>query len=161
MYDTEARRLVDSILGYFALMERAASLRNNRLAVQHFQECWLVVCERFYGSALTPLYRAATPCAPLPVLTFSLRQRWFKDKYSRPLRRVVGRIARHDSSGLGAGARDIEYDVLECGHQVVSHAAEFGERPARHRRCGECPRKGSHVGGNSLTPGARVLKAAA
>jgi|SRR5215471_276388 len=140
---TAGRARVESVLGYFVLMERAASLHNDRDSMHHYQQCWLMVHERFFGCSAFRPKASAYPATDAAACASTARPRWFIEKYSRPLKRVVGRVSRRSSSAGADAGFLIVYDVLECGHQVECHTSITGERPARHRRCAQCARGGS------------------
>lgn len=156
MSDQKARKCVESILGYFAVLERAAMLRNDRLTRLHFEECWLTVCERFYGVVQHRGLGTLAVHQSRTAVTVPARPRWFNQKYSRPLRKVVGRITRPIEPAYTGAACEIHYDVLECGHQVEDNSAEYGARPARHRRCGQCSRANQQINAGGCSANNRI-----
>ncbi len=138
MTNRQAKQFIESVLDYFSKMERAAELRNKRVIVRHFQECWLVVCEAYYGARANPAQEILHTATAGTVASGTARPRWFQEKYSRPLRLVVARTARRFVDQGHGAACEVRYDVLSCGHQIEDHSAELGQPPARHRRCKEC-----------------------
>lgn len=118
---SERAAKVNSVLEYLQRYERHAELSNRRNERNHFQTCWTMVFSAFYGDFHVPRY-----IKPLEQNTAELlpeepqqRPKWFIDKYSRPMRKVI----KH-----GKG-----FDVLSCGHKIASF-----DSTAKHRRCKEC-----------------------
>lgn len=160
-----ATQWVDSVLTYFTRYITFSQLENDLQAVWHWQECWCLVFTHFFGS-WTARRRTAQPSYPgtgdvQPIA----RPRWFAEKYSRPVRKVIGQ--RTERIG-NAGAREyfsVSYDVLECGHEVESHLRVDGEPPAQRRWCKECPPKDQQMREagmtGSLTKGASSMRDAA
>lgn len=136
------KRLVQSILEYLEACERAASLRNHRATVQHFQECWLIVHQSFFGSYSVPSMGGAVCHQSTEAVSSAARPLWFEQKYSRPVRRVIARVSETGDASAGAGGESILFDVLECGHKLLARHRLAGGTPARHRWCAECSPKG-------------------
>src|SRR5215471_10706657 len=60
---TAGRARVESVLGYFVLMERAASLHYARDSMHHYQQCWLMVHERLFGCSAARPKASSDPAA--------------------------------------------------------------------------------------------------
>lgn len=124
---------VNSVLDFLSRHERYAELSNKRSERFHFQECWCLVFRAFYGEYKVP-HVAPKPAPVITDVTIVLEKRpkWFTDKYSCPMRRVIEVITRKGTS----------YDVLECGHKIESR---IDGSTAKHRRCKkeECKRLGT------------------
>lgn len=152
-----ATEWVDSVLEYFNRYITFSQLERDLQAVWHWQECWCLVFTHFFGS-WSPRRRTTQPSIPgTGDVTPHPRPRWFVEKYSRPVRKVIDQ--RTERIG-NAGAREyfsIHFDVLECGHSVESHLREHGQPPAQRRWCPECPAKNQQMREAGMTGSARSL----
>lgn len=145
MKSSSARPIVDSVLSYIPGFIQLAQLRNDLHSVWHWQECWRLVFEQFFGAFILPRAKAR-PIAPYTVVSTPLvRPRWFVEKYSRPACKVIGQMTKRVRSGASRECFSIDYDLLECGHKIMARFSEPGTPPARWRYCKECPPKNQQM----------------
>ncbi len=148
------------VLDYFDVMIRLARSANDRRALNHWEHCWAMVAALVYGDCRVPPQFSAPQMAAMADIhqrhltsqygaassqcgtgTASPRPQWYIDKYSRPLRKVVARTIEQVPDARSRKIMEMHWDVLECHHKLSSHAHSYGARPARHRRCDQCPRQ--------------------
>lgn len=145
MTKATAKPLVDSVLKYFAGFIQFAQLRNDLQSVWHWQDCWCLMFQAFFGSYKVTVAHKPTLVPSTVVSTPLVRPPWFVKKYSRPARKVIGRMAARARSGSDRECFSTDYDVLECGHKLPSQYREPGAPPARWRYCGLCPPKNQQM----------------
>jgi len=138
MTPRQGKARVSHVLAYFETMERAAELRNKRVIVQHYRDCWLAVCEAYYGADNSPARTILHNSTAAAAAATSLRPRWFIEKYSRPMRKVVARTSKTVAGRRRGDEYTQQFDVLSCGHLIADHSADCGTAPAKHRRCEKC-----------------------
>jgi hypothetical protein len=125
------------VLDYLARCERAASFRNHRDAVLHYQQCWRLVFDCAYGSIPLPFLRhdPAPYCPPIAAPTL---KPWEIAKYSRPLRRVLRTFQQTCGGELEGGTYSATMLELECGHVLEDILFWDNDKPAKRRRCPQC-----------------------
>lgn len=131
----------------------------------------LSICQRYYlrssygGSMPKPPSRELlhltvetlpVVCQPQSESVSTSKPLWFIQKYSRPMRRVVSRQQQTWRNPRGHLALVLLYDVLECGHRLLSASGMEGDPLNKHRRCHECAPKAS----TASSDGARHSRAA-
>lgn len=124
-----AKDTVESVLKYFERFERMARLRNDRMTAQHFEQCWVTMSETFYGRVevyRAPLLATVGPVSEAPRSV--RRPRWFIEKNSHPMRKVVSQ--RRNGMTL--------HYKLSCGHHGDEIGIQPDSPPARRRRCKVC-----------------------
>lgn len=137
MTAARARRLVDSVLDYLEKRQKSAALRGERIAALLLTEAWQIVYENFYGRV-----RAVKQDVPkhLPEPTIEERRnlKWFREKYAKPLRRVV-REVEYSTQDADTGHTQHWYgQQLECGHTVMNQFDSPGTKRRKQIRCGAC-----------------------
>lgn|SRR5262249_50855894 len=160
MTHQEARAFIGNVLNYFETMERAAELRNKRVIVQHYRDCWLVVCEAYYGADEGPARAKLHTSAAAAAHVCPVRPRWFIQKYSRPMRKVVARTSKTVAGRRRGDEYTEHFDVLSCGHLIADHSADHETAPAKHRRCEQCQSTASAGSTAAPTLGRRVYATA-
>jgi hypothetical protein len=127
------------VLDYLAKCEHAAALRNRRDLVTHYHECWLLVFERVGGVLPLPIVsvQPRPMCPPPEPRPF---KGWEKQKYSKPLRKVLkwNDVPIRDDKGNIVAWETLL--TLECGHVMASFVQLAAEAKPKHRRCRECSR---------------------
>jgi hypothetical protein len=124
-------------LDYLARCERAASLRNRRDLIQHYQECWRFLWDINCGALPLPIL-AQFPKVECPPSAPGPMKGWKRDLLSRPMRKVVKTRDEFVPSSLGADGYWITLIQLSCSHIIEELKLLTGERPMFRRRCREC-----------------------
>jgi hypothetical protein len=129
--------MIERILLYLERRRRIAELRSNRSDAATYELAWVTVFEAYYGPNPRPLYRLA-PCEPAPYINPHRDKRWFREKYAKPLRRVVAYGEEREwSEAMGHGTSWYTCH-LECGHSVGPDLDMDGTARPKHKRCVDC-----------------------
>lgn len=132
---------IADVLQYLERLKALAVWHNDRAGQRHYEECVNVVFEAITGLYTSPVIAHAVPLQPVASAQPATKPRWFIDKFSHPMRRVVRHEQRRCRERVPAGVLPVSYDVLSCGHEMESDAEFLGVPPAKHRRCRECVRQ--------------------
>jgi hypothetical protein len=125
------------ILDYLAKCEHAAVICHRNDLIRHYQECWYLVHQANFGNLPLPIMAHFPKPECPPILPGPLKP-WEKQKYSRPMRKVVSQREerRVDEHGHVNGVTTVL--VLECGHETESLFGETEVVKAKRRRCRVC-----------------------
>lgn len=154
-----ATATVERVLLYLERRLQVAEHYNRRWDSHFYEMAWLLVFECYYGANPRALLQVVPPSVTVRTNPNSEKP-WFREKYARPLRRVVRNedyyVPAHD------GQPDTEWfdQVLECGHRIeMQYSAPSAKRP-KHRRCPECVEVTREASHGSAGSGANTLQRA-
>ena len=125
------------VLDYLAKCEHAAVICNRRDLVTHYQECWYLVHQANFGQLPLPIMGGSPKPECPPVLPGPLKG-WEKQKYSRPMRKVVSRRAERVVDEHGHHVAAVTILALDCGHEVDCVLGDQDAETAKRRRCRVC-----------------------
>lgn len=128
---------VERVLLYLERRLQVAEHYGRRWDSSAYEAAWLLVFECYYGASP----RAILQVVPSPSLTntpLNADKPWFREKYARPLQRVVRNIEYTVPAHDGQPETRWFDQVLACGHRIEMQYDHDGAKRPKHRRCAEC-----------------------
>lgn len=154
-----ATATVERVLLYLERRLQVAEHYYRRWDSQAYEAAWLLVFERYYGANPGPILQVV-PSPSSPSKHENSDKPWFREKYAKPLRRVVRNVEYSVPAHDGQPETRWFDQVLECGHRIeMQYDCESVKRP-RHRRCAECVEVTKEAGHGSPSSGANAVQRA-
>jgi hypothetical protein len=133
--------VIDRVLAYLEGRRRVAEYYCHRTDAATYLTAWVTVFEAYHGPNPRPTIRQ-TQTPTLPRTNPHIDKPWYREKYGRPTRRVVGYVEHRPAPGDGMGTAGWYECALECGHMTPPVLDLEGQARPKHKRCTECWRNG-------------------